>query len=259
MHTRSASPSLSSSGYLYLSVSLSLFLKRLQSALLSSKQAALPAIPQQPLPLGGKMLEKHKINRQQNQINGQPHGKQQKQLHVCVFLSVCMCVAAYHKMFNKTQLPHSTLSLSLSSPFPISHSLQTYYIWATTGFGSSQHWNGPKTLWKWFKIFLLTAAQNVFVPLSYAFFLSSFSCLSLLSFFYKEVFRLLIIKQSLKRNSISVIRSEPNTNLNWSANKPTRTLLPPAQPLLAPPPRSTPASAAFAVFGHSAKYLRRLA
>lgn len=41
-------------------------------------------------------------------------------LLVCVFLSVCVCVAAYHKMFNKTQLPHSTLPLSLSSSHPIS-------------------------------------------------------------------------------------------------------------------------------------------
>lgn len=183
MHTRSASPSLFL--WLSLSVSVSLSLERLQSALLSSKQAALPAIPQQPLPLGGKMLEKHIINRQQNQINGQPHGKQQKQLHVCVFLSVCVCV---WPLIIKCLIKHSCRTAHCPYPSPpLTPSLQTYYIWATTGFGSSQHWNGPKTLWKWFKIFLLTAAQNVFVPLSYGFFLSSFSCLSPLSVSYKEV------------------------------------------------------------------------
>lgn len=183
---------------------------------LQSKLLCLPSLLFHPL---RKMLEKQKINRQQNQINGQSHGKQQKQ-RSCV--CECVCVAAYHKMFNKTQLLHCPLPLSLSLFAP---SIMLYM--SHSGICPSQHWNGPKTLWKWFKIFLLTAAQNVFLPLS---FFLSLTRTRTHSTRRKRSVRLLIIKQSLKRNSISVIRNETLRTQHWTGQQTSQT------PLCSPPP-----------------------
>lgn len=77
------------------------------------------------------MLEKQ--NKSPAKPNQWAATRQTTKAATCVWVFVC--VAAYHKMFNKTQLPHCPL------PFPAP---QSCYIWATAGFAQANIEMGQK-------------------------------------------------------------------------------------------------------------------
>lgn len=145
------------------------------------------------------------------------HTANNKSSYMCV--SVCVCVWL---LIIKCLIKHSCRTAP-SIMLYMSHS----------GICPSQHWNGPKTLWKWFKIFLLTAAQNVFL-LSQPLLLpssNSHTHTRRRRRSRKRSVRLLIIKQSLKRNSISVIRNETLRTQHWTGQQTNQ-----APPFAAPSP-----------------------